>query len=179
LFDPTQDQPFRQHLRGHEDAATAARVRPMQQHLIITQAARITREFAHRPDTVKHDKPLVVIITKQDIWAHLIPNLNPHEPFTVPGANGAGLLDVPRLLERSYRIRQLLLRVTPEVVTAAEHFAQTVLYMGASALGGAPTPLGIGGQWGIRPSAIAPLGVELPILFGLNRSLPELIATVR
>jgi hypothetical protein len=176
LFDPTQHQPFRQRVTASR-AEVASDIRAGQglqrQHLILTEAASRVRRFAGLPDTAKHDRPLVVIVTKQDVWGHLVPELQSTDPVTGTGRSG-GVLNLDRVDEQSRAIRRLLAELTPEVVDAAEQFARSVTYVGVSALGAAPVRDGSTDRWAVRPRDVRPVGVEVPILYGLNRLLPRL-----
>lgn len=178
LFDPTQHQPFRRRVSA-SGAEVASDIRAGQgvarQHLILTEAASRVRRFAGLPDTAKHDRPLVVIVTKQDVWGHLVPGLTNAEPAFGTGRSGSGVLNLDRIEEQSRAIRALLNDLTPEVVDAAEQFARSVTYVGASALGAAPVRDGTSDLWAVRPRDVRPVGVEVPILYGLNRLIPRLV----
>jgi hypothetical protein len=178
LFDPTQHQPFRRRVTESR-AEVASDIRAGQgvarQHLILTEAAARVRRFAGLPDAARHDRPLVVIVTKQDVWGHLVPELNNAEPIVGTGRSGGGVLNLDRIDEQSRAIRALLAELTPEVVDAAEQFAKSVTYVGASALGGRPVRDGSTDRWAIRPRDVQPVGVDVPILYGLNRVIPRLV----
>ena len=179
LFDPTQHPPFRQKLAAAGlEAATDIRSGLVSQHLLLAEAAGRVRRFTNLPDSAKHDRPLVVIVAKQDVWGPLVPDPSPGHTGIAAAAGGKSLLDRDRVEARSQAIRRLLVQLTPEVVDAAEQFARSVTYVGVSALGVTPTRSERAG-WGVRPRDLKPAGVEIPILLGLNQLNPNLIPAGR
>ncbi|MDB5310944.1 MAG: hypothetical protein JWO38_5146 [Gemmataceae bacterium] len=183
LFDPTQHQPFRQRLaatRGEVATDIRAGQGVNRQDLILTEAASRVRRFAGLRDNEKHDQPLIVIVTKQDVWEPLVPELRAAEPVVAPSRGlTTPALNLDRLDDTSQAIRRLLLDLTPEVVTAAESFARTVVYVGASALGVAPVRHPQTGRWSVRPADLKPTGVEIPFLYGLSKQIPRLVPSGR
>jgi hypothetical protein len=175
LFDPTQHPPFRRKLGEVRGAATGSGRSTAQQHLVLTEAAARVRRQLGTPDHVKHDRPLVVVVTKQDVWSGL---LSPGKPAPDPGfartPAGKTALDTTWIEERSRAIRALLWDLAPEVVEAAEGFAKTVTYVGVTAVGSAAAP-DEKGQYAVRPKDVAPAGAELPLLIGMNKVLPQLV----
>ena len=67
----------------------------------------------------------------------------------------------------SEQVRQMLLASTPEFVAAAEGHYAKVLYVPVSALGGSPQPMVDGGLLTVRPRALRPAWVTVPILYAL------------
>ena len=130
----------------------------------------------------KHNRPLVVILTKFDSWWKLTGNNAPENPWRTarqPNAGAGdghiGVLDY-RLVERQSQLaRQLLLKTTPEIVTAAEGFAREVIYVPVSAVGWEVEVDARTGQPAIRPDNAAPYWVTTPFLYGLSRAAPGLI----
>ncbi len=177
LFDPTQHSPFHQRLVA-KNLALASDVRvgdadPQEQ--ILTEAASRVRRFARLRASDKHDRPLVVVVTKKDLWGPLVPELGTREPVIAPTHTKAGALNLDLLQRQSNAIKHLLLDLAPEVVSAAEAFAAHVLYVGVSSLGTIPRQDPRTKQWMIRPADINPSGVEIPILYGLYREFPKLV----
>jgi hypothetical protein len=62
-----------------------------------------------------------------------------------------------------------MLEVCPEIVTAAESFAQRVVYVPVSALGRSPLEHPDNGDLAIRPRDIKPMWATVPLLYGLCR----------
>ena len=180
LFDPTQDSEFRRAHLEHGAAGLPAddRLKLRQQQTILTEAALRVRQFNNMPSGKKHDKPLFVVVTKQDLWGHEVPAVADPQPLLLQGPTGIACLNLTRIEAVSAGIREMLLRHCPGVVDAAESFANSVVYVGASSFGTRPERVD-GGPWMIRPRDIRPVGVEVPILYGLNRHMPGLFPSGR
>lgn len=178
LFDPVQHPPFHQRLVAKK-LAVASDLRTggpaTRQDLLLTEAASRVRQFASRSESDARDRPLVVVVTKKDLWGALVPELSAPGPVIAHTSTRSAVLNIDRLHEQSGALRRLLRDVAPEVVTAAESFAPSVVYIGVSALGTPPTQHPFTKKWSIRPDAIRPDGVELPILYGLHLHFPRLI----
>lgn len=178
LFDPTQHQPFRRKLSSVQAAIASDRPRKgdARQDQVLIEVGNRIRRFSGMRDIDKSDRPLVVIVTKLDLWEPLVPEYRTQSPLIASTRTGNSALNLDRIDELSKGIRKLLLEVAPEVVTAADSLAKSVTYIGVSALGVMPVPFASDSQlWAVRPSDIQPNGVEIPILFGLQQQFPKLI----
>ena len=60
-------------------------------------------------------------------------------------------------------------RLTPELVAAAEGFAEQVIYVPVSATGRGPEVDSRTGAFGFRPRDIAPIWAEVPLLYALSK----------
>jgi hypothetical protein len=178
LFDPTQHQPFRRKLATVR--AEIASDRPLKgdarQDQVLIEVGNRIRRFSGMRDTDKSDRPLVVIVTKLDLWESLVPEYRTQSPMVASTRSGASALNLDRIDELSKGIRRLLAEHAPEVITAAESLAKQVTYIGVSALGVTPEhhpqhP----DRWAVRPADVQPNGVEIPVLFGLQQQFPKLI----
>jgi hypothetical protein len=174
LFDPTQDQRFRSLCQtGQADSGTTAAVRTSRQESTLLEAAARVRRYTGLPQNAKHPRPLIVVVTKLDAWRHLLADKDFWEPW-VAKDKIAGL-ELEKIERRSQETRALLFKVCPEVVHAAEGFAQHVSYIPASALGQIPELDPQTKNLAIRPGAIKPIWVTVPLLYGFCRWLPGLI----
>lgn len=174
LYDPTQDQRFRKLCRETVGADRLGAVRSGRQETVLIEAEARVRRYANLPTGAKHDRPLIVVLTKFDAWSALLPEKDLDEPWL--RKDGRTLLDFDRVTRRSLQTRALMLRVCPEVVNAAESFAQEVLYVPVSALGHSPQMHPSLNKLAIRPSEIRPIWATVPLLFGLCRCFPGLIS---
>jgi hypothetical protein len=126
----------------------------------------------------KHNRPLTVVVTKFDVWSHLLEKGDLLEPSLHVGELVG--LDMDRIERVSQRLRQIMLDVCPEVVAAAESFAPSVNYLPVSALGRCPrTDSSSGKLSSIRPRDIRPIWVTIPLLHWACRALPGLVGVVR
>jgi hypothetical protein len=179
VFDPTQDQKFRTRCRHGEGAGGSnPALRTSRQEIILNEAASRVRRYGGLPTTARLDRPLIVVLTKCDEWAHLLDVTINAEPWArYQGQMHALLNDSVR--QRSDAIRRLMLKFRPEIVQAAEDFAKEVVFVAVSALGPELESLPYSATLGIRPSRIRPIGVAVPILHGLSRVLPGLVPSAR
>jgi hypothetical protein len=175
-FDPTQEQRFFAAIRARGDGRRAGGMgRISRQEMIIHEAAARIRRYTGLPQAEKHNRPLIIVLTKADQWSSLLPADRPREPWKqVPGL-GQAALDTERIEARSNEIRRLLLELCPEIVSAAEGFADEVVYIATSALGDQTEFDTQTGLVRIRPRDIHPRWVSVPLLYTLTRVLPGLI----
>ena len=174
LFDPTQDPRFRTVCRGSDSTGTTQRAARMsRQDTILNEAVTRIRRYAGLSQGVKYDKPLVVVVSKLDEWSHLLGPGDENDPWRAQG-NMTGV-DVEKIEQASSRVREILLKYCPEIVTAAETFAKDVTYVAVSSLGGEVELDFQSGLPGIRPKNIRPRWVVVPILYAISRVLPALV----
>lgn len=179
LYDPTQDRRFRDlcKLGGQPAPAMLSTQRVARQETILNEAAARVRRHAGLREGVKHERPLIVVVSKCDTWAHLLGEGKADEPWR-QSSTGRGGLDLDCVAARSSRTRDLLKRLCPEVVGAAEGFASEVTYVPVSALGPRSSIDPAKHLIGIRPSEIEPEWVTVPMLYALSRVLPGLVPRV-
>jgi hypothetical protein len=178
LYDPTLDQRFRtlcQKTGISTVSMSAGKVG--QQVQILSEAAARIRRYAGLPSNAKHDRPLMVVVTKFDAWARLLEDNDVTPPWIQVG-DLCGL-DLERIDNRSAALRALLLKVCPEVVATAESFATNVKYVPVSALGRTPEVIPGTNHVAIRPSQIKPVWVTVPLLYALCRWSPAIIPGAR
>lgn len=184
VFDPTQDQRFRRAC-GHAGGADATASR---QEPLLHEAASRIRRYAGLRQTEKHNRPLVVILTKFDVWSELLEDSPGGEPWreVSGGRTRAGhsslaihAIDQQQVEDRSRRTRKLLGQLCPEIVSAAEGFARDVVFVPVSAVGWNTGVDQSSGQLTIRPGEARPHWVTIPFLYALSRWTPGLIPVVR
>jgi Double-GTPase 2 len=174
LFDPMQDPRFQRLSRTDQGAGPAARpAGSRRQEIVLQEAAARVRRVQGLSQTTKHDRPLIVVVTKYDAWSNLLEESDPSEPWVANRENRSGV-DLERVEERSNVLRELLLRICPEVVIAAEDFAREVTYIPVTALGRTPVAAGPAGL-AIRPRDIRPSWATVPLLYAMCRWMPGLV----
>lgn len=179
VFDPTQDARF-QRLLGKNVAMALNSMRAMRQEPILQEAISRIRRFAGLRQSDRHKRPLIVILTKFDIWWNLLGSdpspdpwqkarsaSNPEETMTA--------LNTKAVQRQSELARTVLLKTSPEIVTAAEGFAEEVTYVPVSAVGWHVAIDEKTGLPAIKPSDAAPYWATVPFLYGLNRAIPGMI----
>jgi hypothetical protein len=176
LFDPTQDPRFRYACKGISDDPQMqirnerlSRENSTRQDTILIEAIQRVRRFAGLRDDELHQRPLVIVVTKWDSWQKLIPELSTADPFRTLANSDVKVLDHDRITQASEKVGQLLRKLTPELVSAAEGFARELIFIPVSATGRAPEVDSVTGGLGIRPKDIQPFWAEVPMLYALSR----------
>jgi hypothetical protein len=187
LFDPTQDMRFRKLCSGKTaDPQMMQRTeryqqeRAVRQETILSEAAQRVRRYAGLAQSQKHDRPLMVVVTKFDGWKHLLGVDSLPVVRVASHANGHCAVCLEGVEDVSKLVRALLWKVSPEIVSAAESFASQVLYVPVSATGRGPeTDPNTGGLLGFRPKDMKPIWAEVPMLYTLARWTQGLIPYVK
>lgn len=174
LYDPTQHPRFREACRScSQDPQLFGAARDQRQEILVTEAAARVRRYTALSLERKHPRPLLVVVSKADVWAALIGLDLRREPLVSVAAEAgkaaAAAVHLPYIEQVSARLRQLLMRWTPEFVTAAEDFCSHVIYLPASALGNSPSLQDGTGILGIRARDIHPRWVTVPMLYALGK----------
>ena len=187
FFDPTQDPRFRGECdssdpqltsplaSGHHGPSTLLR----QETLLQEAAVKIRRFLGLTPDK-RIDKPLIIVISKADIWANMLEMAIDTEPY-VPGVGQWRMgMDVRRVEQVSSNIRQLMRRLCPEFVATADNLSSAVRYIPVSALGTSPEVVERDGHriYGVRPQNVNPKWSTVPLLYCLCKWSRGLIAPV-
>ncbi len=183
LFDPTQDPRFRRACQGksqdpqmQDRAQRLQREASVRQDTILLEAAQRVRRYAGLSEQAKHTRPLIVVVTKYDCWSSLVEE-GRLEPPWIAGSKGelcAMQLDVIEAMSR--KLRAVLWNHCPEIVSAAESFAEQVIYIPVSATGRSPEVDPKTGSFGIRPRDINPMWAEVPLFYILSRWMEGLVS---
>ncbi len=177
LFDPTQHPKFRSRCKDHStDPQMGDHGWSHRQDQVLLEAANRIRAHTGAASADRLRQPLVVVVTKYDAWRALAPDLDLDLNRIIRRAGESfSALDSAALQRVSGKVRQLLDQHAPELVTAAEGFAEEVIYIPVSALGRGPEIIDGSGMLGIRPRDIQPLWSEVPILYALHRCTKGLV----
>ena len=183
LFDPTQDARFRKACIGKTNdpqmqnrTERLARENSVRQDTILLEAIQRVRRHAGLREDELHQRPVVIVVTKWDSWQALLPELSNDAPYhSIPNSN-VKILDGERIEETSKKVGDLLRFHTPEIVAAAEGFAEQLYFVPVSATGRAPEVDAAGG-FAIRPKDMNPYWVEVPMLLALSKWCSGLVGT--
>ncbi len=184
LLDPTQDPRFRAKCKTiSQDPQIVEPMQTVRQETILSEAAIRFRRHASLSAYQKCDRPLIVLVAKSDIWS---PLLSDEDLVTEPivhetagkKSSDLAVLDMERIESVSKKVRQLLLTLTPEVVSTAEDFAEEVIYVPVSALGHSPEKYPEKNGLLIKPRDVHPHWVTIPLLYSYARWSTGLIAGV-
>jgi len=184
LFDPTQDVRFRRALSavtagdGDTTAAIRNRQAAFRQESVLNEAAqRITRGYRF---TAKSQRPpLVVVVTKVDVWRALLGEIDFSPPWRFIERVGLAGVEIDTIEAVSQRVRSLLLQWTPEIVNTAEDLCDRVAYIPVSATGTAPVFDETRNVWGFRPRSLKPIWTEVPLLYYFAKWERGIIGTTR
>ena len=186
LFDPTQDMRYRRLSSGKtadpqmmERAERLQRERAVRQETILSEAAQRVRRYAGLAESQKHDRPLIVVVTKFDCWKHLLAGATLPAVRIANSQNGHSAVNVAGIEDVSRLVRALLWKISPEIVSAAESFASQVLYVPVSATGRGPETDPPTGALGFRPKDMKPIWAEVPMLYTLSRWTQGLVPFVK
>jgi hypothetical protein len=177
LYDPTQDPRFRAACQGktNDPQITQGLVSARQETVLHEMAQRIRRHTG-LSNNERHPRPLIVIVTKWDAWSALFPQLNVVSPWTQFPQDRAAALEMDTIEVVSRKVRDLLWQITPEFVSNAESFAESVTYIPCSATGRSPERDPQTGQIGVRPKDVKPVWAEVPLLWTMSQWCGGLIA---
>ena len=186
LFDPTQDPRFRRACQGksndpqmQERSQRLDREASGRQETILAEAAERVRRYAGLSARAKHNRPLILIVTKYDAWSSLLDNRRLENPWVGSAKSSVSAMNLEAIELMSGELRALLWTHSPEIVSAAESFAEQVLYLPVSATGRSPEIDPATGAKGFRPRDIHPQWVEVPLLYMLSRWCEGLVPHLR
>jgi hypothetical protein len=169
LFDPFNNPDFRHRMQGHTDPQLE---RPVldQQDVILSELKIRVKKLINLELGDKIPRPLAVVVGKCDAWMHWLGN----GAFNDPVADG--YLDLKRVQANSDLVRRLMLEVAPTVVANAEAISDQVMFFPVSSFGHPPIKIG-SGDYVPDPKNLQPILADVPILWLLSITMPELIAT--
>ena len=176
VFDPTQDVRFRRLLSGVSADKQVMADRVERQDLILSETARRVKTYSGISMTAFHDRPLIVLVNKFDAWQKLVGDKRLSDPWVCHPSKKFSVLKIETILQVSEKLRQLLQTHSPSIVATAESFVdpKKVIYMPASATGGAPTVMPSGRLAHIS-GTLKPMWVETPLLYVLSKFVPGLV----
>ena len=169
LFDPTQDPRMRAKCGAFSsDPQIKAGRKTLRQESLLNEAAGRMRRYGGLGPQARTDRPLIICVSKSDIWAPLMDEDIISEPYLPATDPAKARVDMDRINRVSAKVRQLLLTTTPEIVSMAEAVSKAVVYVPISSLGHAPEPHPSDANLlAIRPRDIRPHWVTVPVLYAL------------
>ena len=184
FFDPTQDPRFRAET-GSEDPQLSGQARPgqespavgLRQETLLREVTVRVRRYLGLPQDHRRKKPLIVVLSKADIWSDMLDGAIDTEPYLPGQGEWPLLVDVERVEDVSRKIRALFERLCPEFVATAEVFSSEVVYIPASALGTSPMMIERDGHRfaGVCPKDVTPKWVTVPLLYCLAKYVTGMI----
>ena len=182
IYDPTQDVRFRSVCRefsddpqlgvGDADALGARRVTDSRQELVLGEMIKRVRHFRQMSNTQRYELPLIIVVSKFDIWRRLTPEIDTDLPIDYRESNGRrrDVLRLDKIKAASEAVRKVLAERTPEFTRAVEQFASNAVYIPFSATGVSPVFDPQTRQTGFRASQLKPIWAEVPMLYALTQA---------
>jgi hypothetical protein len=164
VFDPTSDPRIADRCRRISPHSQAALARPQRQEVLLTEMVNRMSRYRGLSEGAKIDIPLLVVVTKYDVWKDLLSWQPEQEPIRPSKHVNTAALDMDLVASASLAVRELLRQSCPEIVNIAESFSRYVFYIPVSALGHPPQLDSSSGAYVIRPADIRPWWVTAPFL---------------
>jgi len=181
LYDPVQDPRIRQKCKEvSSDPQLFGAIPTQLQSTILGEAAMRVRQYANIPPNKKLDQPLMVLVSKADIWEKLIAEDFSTEPYVDPPSPGSGrmsLVDAVRVKKVSAKIRSWLAGHAPELVATAEDSFKQVMYIPISPLGCSPKTQDGSKLLLVESGRIRPHWVTVPIAYAFATWATGLVAS--
>ena len=123
------------------------------------------------------DVPLVVIVTKCDLWMHLLTPESQKNLMSNPWGSKSGVCSLSQstLRDVSVDIRNLMEKYDVSFVNDVEQFASDVLYVPVSATGNVKPEVGPDKVPRYKPHSLKPIWIGVPFLYVLARHRDRLI----
>ena len=174
-FDPTKDQRVRRKLGDKAGAGSAA----LRQDLVLVEAANRIREHAGLSRTAPIPQPLVVVLTKFDVWKPLLANFE-ETPLLRPFPDARfDVLDVDGVQDLSNLCRAFLWEHCRDIVSAAESVSDDVTYIPVAAVGWSVRSDPVTNMPQYQSADCTPYGVLIPLLTLMIKNVPQLCRTIR
>lgn len=166
LFDPSSDARMRVFCNP-DDPQIKHIEKVTGQHSLLTEMVnRVQRHGGLKPGA-KYDYPLVVCVGKLDMWEDLLhDDLRSVSPWRLNKESMTCELDMDVIMKVSFDVREILLKIAPEIVNISEDFSKRVFFVPVSAFGGPPVEFQAGAvtALGVRPSSVEPIWASVPAL---------------
>lgn len=164
LYDPIKDSRMVQQCSA-EDPQVQQLTRGTNQLVLLNEMISRIRKYSGLKNQEKYSKPLIVVIPKYDAWKDTFPvNLEDTEFVYYSKREMKYFLNLSTILNVSYMMRDILLKLSPEVVAACETFFSSVYFVPVSALGRMPEYDPERDMIGIKPVDLNPVWAEVPML---------------
>ena len=170
LFDPVIDAKMRSQCDASDPQMKLLASKITNQETLLAEMIHRIRLYAGMKTTEKYNYPLVVVVSKYDLWKGLLPDdLAKIEPWIHNDEDFTYQFDLDTLLNVSYHMRSVLNKLSPSLVKTAEAFSSQVFFVPSSTFG-CLSEEGEQGGIGIKPNSIKSIWTEVPILLLLAKS---------
>lgn len=146
----------------------------VRQELVFSETIKRVRENLGIDYRSKYEKPLIVVLSKFDVWRDAVSDVSFREPWART-PKGAPFFLIDRVRGVSDATRRLLQDYLPELVAQAEDFARDVVYLPVSATGESPFFDENAAEWRFDSEKFQPIWAEVPLLYALASARSGLI----
>ena len=188
LFDPTQDARFRSACQGRASdpqmiggaGSISDRIRrsPVRQESILAEMAKRVRSHRGFGIHEQQQPPLIIVMTKADAWSFLLERPFPVSVYRKVSDSELYAMKFSKIEETSVTVRNMMQRLIPEIVSAADQLSDDVTYIPVSATGCPPSVDPASGVLGFRPRDIKPIQIEAPLLCALAKLTRSIVPAV-
>ncbi len=164
LYDPMKDIRLMEMCNPDDPQVNQTQYKGNQLVLLNEMISRI-RRYSGLTSREKYKKMLIMVLPKYDAWRAAFPiNLEDMDFVYYHEKEMKYYLNMTVVTNVSFILREMLLKVLPEVVATSESFFSTVYFLPASALGTIPEYDAKTDSIGIRPKQVKPIWAEVPML---------------
>jgi hypothetical protein len=180
VFDPTQENSFREACRQKSDDLQWRDSRMSHQQSLFSEATKRIQRFAGRPETERLRTPLIVVIAKFDAWGFLTNAERLPAPWRrSKTASGDGELlefDFEVVRKVSQACRALLARHASPMLSLIDSRCspETTLFVPVSSTGCPPAGRDEQGYYHLAGN-IKPMWAEVPLLALMHACIPDLM----
>ncbi len=176
LFDPTQHASMRPQLKAvSSDPQLSAKGRNYSQAEVLDEVLERVRRRRGVAGVDRITAPLIVAITKADVWEKSVDGEALPDDLDFVNMNGRAAIDMDAVIAMSSRIRAWLKSLCPEIIHAAESQVEHVFYVPTSSQGTSPEMNAKSNMLMVRPSTIAPRMADAPLMLALHFAAPKLL----
>ena len=176
LYDPTQDPRARSLFQvNNTHQVPPPTPNAGRQETALQEVGNRIRRQLNLPRAAKIDRPVIVVVTKADLWGAVLNDVWKDEPYVWSDKLNCHAVDATKIDDVSNATRQLLESFVPEFVSTVSALSDSVWYIPVSAIGCRPTWDSNGAAW-IRPELMQPSWVSVPFIYGMALTVPGVIA---
>jgi hypothetical protein len=180
LFDPTQHAPIRSSLQQvSSDPQLNSRGRSYSQAEVLDEVLERVRRRKGVAGVDRIEAPLVVAVTKLDVWEKLLGGDPMPDDLKLVMKSGRPAIDMTTIQQISDRLRSWLKTTCPEMIHAAESQVERVFYIPTSSQGTSPEFNSESNMLMVKPSAISPRLADAPLLLAMHFAAPRLLPSAK
>lgn len=180
VFDPTQENSFREACRQHSDDLQWRDSRMSQQQTLFSEAMRRIQRFSGRSEAERIRKPLIVVVAKFDAWGFLMNTDHLPAPWkssvAAPAHAGCHTFSMDTVRRVSQACRSLLAKHASPMLSRIESNCdpQNTLFVPVSTTGCPPAGRDEQGYYHLAEQ-IRPIWSEVPLLALMHLCAPDLL----